>query len=49
MMKAEIERRLQYAVAGLEEDLPANEYGLLVRKTPWDIIRMFNDARTAVS
>lgn len=49
VMKAEIERRLQSAVAGLEEDLQANEYGLLVRRTPWDIIRMFNDARTAVS
>jgi hypothetical protein len=48
-MKGEIERRLRSAVIGIEGCLPNNEYGRLARSTPWDIIRMFNEARTTVS
>lgn len=49
VMKEEIEIRLQSAITGIEGDLPSNEYGSLVRKTPWDIIQMFNETRPAVS
>lgn len=44
-MKAEIERRLSSAVIAIEGCLPDNGYGKLVRRAPWDIIRMFNDMR----
>ena len=49
VMKDEIERRLRSAVADIEGSLPDNEYGRLARRSPWDIIRMFNGARPAVS
>ncbi len=48
-MKVEIERRLRSAVIEIEGSLPNNEYGWLARRTPWDIIRMFNDAGPTVS
>jgi geranylgeranyl pyrophosphate synthase len=47
-MKAEIERRLRAAVIEIE-GLPNNGYGQLARRTPWDIIRMFNSVRTVAS
>jgi len=47
-MKAEIEIRLSSAVTEIE-GLPNNEYGQLARRTPWDIIRMFNNARSTAS
>ncbi len=49
VMKAEIKTRLQSAIAGIDGDLPANEYGRLVRGTPWHIIQMFNGARSVIS
>ena len=48
-MTAEIERRLNSAVLEIEGCLPSKEYGSLVRSTPWDIIRMFNEAKPTVS
>lgn len=48
-MKAEIERRLSSAVIEVEGSLPDNDYGNLVRRVPWHIIRMFNKARTPAS
>jgi hypothetical protein len=41
-MEAEIERRLQSATASINEDFPKNACSKLMRKAPWDIIRMFN-------
>jgi len=43
-MEQEIERRLQAAVSEIEVDFPLNEYRELARKTPWDLIRMFNES-----
>jgi Polyprenyl synthetase len=48
-MTDEIERRLNSAVLEIEGCLPSKEYGRLARSTPWDIIRMFNEARPTVS
>lgn len=48
-MKAEIERRLRSAVMEIEESLPNNDYGSLALRAPWDILRMFNDARPTAS
>ncbi len=48
-MKAHMESRLHSAVSAVERDLPDNEYSQLARRTPWDIIRMFNDERLTVS
>jgi hypothetical protein len=44
LMEDEIERRLQSAVSEIGEHFPDNEYSELVRKAPWDIIRMFNES-----
>jgi hypothetical protein len=44
LMEQEIERRLQSAVSEIEVDFPKNEYGELARRTPWDLIRMFNES-----
>ena len=43
-MVHEIERRLQSAVSEIEMDFPENQYQELVRRTPWDLIRMFNES-----
>jgi geranylgeranyl pyrophosphate synthase len=48
-MKEEIERHLKSAVIEIEGCLPNDEYDRLVRRTPWDIIRMFNEVRPATS
>ena len=48
-MKVEIEKRLRLAVSDIEACLPNTEYGQLARRTPWDIIRMFNEVRTTAS
>lgn len=44
LMKAEKERRLRFAVAGMEGDFPADDLDRLARQTPWDLIRMFDAA-----
>jgi len=49
LMKGEVERRLRSAVGEIEGDLPADDYGRLMRKTPWDLIQMFNEAGLPVS
>lgn len=41
-MEAEIERRLGTALAEIDAYFPQNEPGLLARRAPWDLIRMFN-------
>ena len=41
-MEAEIERRLRSALAEIDAYFPQNEPGLLARRAPWDLIRMFN-------
>ena len=41
-MEAEIERRLRSALAEIDTYFPQNESGLLARRAPWDLIRMFN-------
>jgi hypothetical protein len=48
-MKAEIERRLRSAVSEIEGNSPDNEHSRLLRKTPWDIIEMFDKASPTVS
>lgn len=45
-MKSEIDRRLRAAVSGIKAHFPDNEYGLLLSKAPWDIIRMFNTPKS---
>jgi len=49
VMKAEIDRRLQSALAAIEQDLPDNDYTLLAQRTPHDIIRMFGEETSGVS
>jgi len=44
LMEQEIERRLQSAVSEIEVDFPLNEYHELARRTPWDLIQMFNES-----
>jgi len=44
LMEQEITHRLQSAVSEIEEDFPHNGYRELARKTPWDLIRMFNES-----
>jgi geranylgeranyl pyrophosphate synthase len=44
LMEQEIERRLQSAESEIEVDFPKNEYRELARRTPWDLIRMFNES-----
>jgi hypothetical protein len=44
LMEQEIERRLQSAESEIEVDFPKNEYHELARRTPWDLIRMFNES-----
>ncbi|MGD2127424.1 MAG: polyprenyl synthetase family protein [Desulfobacteraceae bacterium] len=41
-MEKEIERRLNSAVSEIEEIFPGNKYGELVRRAPWDLIKMFS-------
>jgi geranylgeranyl pyrophosphate synthase len=48
-MKAEKERRLRSAVAEVSKDFPKNNLNRLARKTPWDLIRMFDAAMPQVS
>ncbi len=48
-MKAEKERRLRSAVAEVTKDYPENNLNRLARKTPWDLIRMFDAAMPQVS
>jgi hypothetical protein len=48
-MKAEIERRLLSALNGIERDFPSNGICRLARKTPWDLIRMFDETEGRVS
>jgi hypothetical protein len=43
-MEYEIERRLQSAVSEIAMDFPENPYQELVRRTPWDLVRMFNES-----
>ncbi len=43
-MEKEIERRLKRVASVTEEDFPDNEYSRLVRRAPWDLIRMFNES-----
>ncbi len=43
LMEKEIERRLQAAVSEIGECFPNNGYSELMRKAPWEIIKMFND------
>jgi len=45
LMEDEIERRLQSAVREIGEHFPDNRYSELVRRAPWDIIRMFNESQ----
>lgn len=49
IMRTEIRRRLRSAFLEMEGDFPDNEYGRIARRAPWDIIAMFNKARTTVS
>ena len=42
LMEEAVERRLEGALTEMEGVFPENPWGELVRKTPWDIIRMFN-------
>ncbi len=49
IMKAEIGRHLRSALSEMEGDFPDNEYGRIARRAPWDIIAMFDEARTIVS
>jgi hypothetical protein len=44
LMTAEKESRLRSAVAGIEGVLPDGDLCRLVRRTPWDLIRMFDAA-----
>ncbi len=44
LMEKEIERRLKLAISKIGEDFPDNEYSHLVRKAPWELIRMFNES-----
>ncbi len=44
LMEKEIEHRLQGAVAEAEKGFPDNGWAELVKKTPGDIIRMFNES-----
>jgi hypothetical protein len=44
LMEDEIERRLQSAVCEIGEHFPDNGYSELLRRAPWDIIRMFNES-----
>jgi geranylgeranyl pyrophosphate synthase len=44
LMEQEIERRLHSARSEIEVVFPKNEYGELARKTPWDLIQMFNES-----
>jgi geranylgeranyl pyrophosphate synthase len=41
-MQQDVEQRLSLAVEEIKDDLPQNEYSELVRRTPWDLIGMFN-------
>lgn len=44
LMRAEKERRLRSAVAGMEGGFPADGLDRLACQTPWDLIRMFDTA-----
>lgn len=48
-MKAEKERRLRIAVSEIAGDYLENNLDRLARKTPWDLIRMFDAAMPQVS
>jgi geranylgeranyl pyrophosphate synthase len=49
VMKAEIERRLLSALDGIDRDIPRNGIYRLACRTPWDLIRMFDEAGCRVS
>jgi geranylgeranyl pyrophosphate synthase len=40
LMKNEIDHRLKIAVSEIEADFPVNEYTDLIRKAPWEMVRM---------
>ena len=44
LMTAGKENCLRSAVAGIEGELPESDRHRLVRRTPWDLIRMFDAA-----
>jgi geranylgeranyl pyrophosphate synthase len=46
IMRTEIGRRLRSVVVEMDEHFPDNDYGRIARRAPWDIIAMFNKART---
>ena len=48
-MKAEIRNRLRSAASEIEGDLSDNEYSRLAQEAPYDIVRIFNEARPAVA
>ncbi len=48
-MKAEVERRLQSALRGIEGNFLDTDIYRLACKTPWDIIRMFDETATRAS
>lgn len=41
-MRQDVEQRLNLAVVEIKDVLPQNEYSELIRRTPWDLIGMFN-------
>lgn len=48
-MKADLEKRLRSAVAEIAEDSPDTDLNRLARRTPWDLIGMFDEASLQVS
>jgi geranylgeranyl pyrophosphate synthase len=44
LMEVEIESRLKLAASELDGHFPQNAYGMLARRAPWDLIRMFNES-----
>jgi geranylgeranyl pyrophosphate synthase len=41
-MRQDMEQRLNLAIAEIKDVPPQNEYSELIRRTPWDLIGMFN-------
>jgi hypothetical protein len=42
-MEEEIQRRLRSALSEIDTHFPQNKFGVLARRAPWDLIRMFKD------